>query len=106
MNIASLSSSMNQVGNSLLKASSTGNSLNSKAAAPQSFGQILGKKLDEVNSLQKNVDKLTENFLAGEPVEIHEMLIAAEKADIALRETVVVRDKMIEAYKQITNMQI
>ncbi len=105
MNIASLSSSMNQVENTLSKGSGAGNGLNSKSAAP-SFGHILGQKLEEVNLLQKSVDQLTENFLAGEPVEIHEMLIAAEKADVALRETVAVRDKMIEAYKQIANMQI
>lgn len=105
MNIASFSSSMNQVGNSLSKGSVAGNGLD-KPAPAQSFGQILGQKLEEVNSLQKNVDQLTETFLAGGPVEIHEMLIAAEKADIALRETVAVRDKLVEAYKQIANMQI
>jgi flagellar hook-basal body complex protein FliE len=105
VNISSLSSSLNQVNNSLAKSSVTGDGLENKPAG-QSFGEILGQKLEEVNSLQKNVDQLTDTFLAGGPVEIHEMLIAAEKADIALRQTVAVRDKVIDAYKQIANMQI
>ncbi len=106
MNIASFSTTMNQVGNSVSKGLSTGQGITGKPAAAQSFGDILGQKLEEVNSLQKNVDQLTETFLTGGPVEIHEMLIAAEKADIALRETIAVRDKLVEAYKQISNMQI
>ena len=105
MDVLSLSSSLNQVGNNLSKSSAAGNGLENKPTE-QSFGQILGQKLEEVNSLQKNVDQLTDTFLAGGPVEIHEMLIAAEKADIALRQTVAVRDKLIDAYKQIANMQI
>jgi flagellar hook-basal body complex protein FliE len=104
VNIASLSSSFNQVNNTLSSSSAIGNSSENKPA--KNFGEVLGQKLDEVNSLQKNVDQLTDNFLAGGPVEIHEMLIAAEKADIALRETIAVRDKVIDAYKQIANMQI
>lgn len=105
MNISDLSSSLNQVSNSISKSPFTSNGLENKLAE-QSFGQILGQKLEEVNSLQKNVDQLTDTFLAGGSVEIHEMLIAAEKADIALRQTVAVRDKVIDAYKQIANMQI
>lgn len=105
MNISSLSSSLNQVSNSLTNRSGTGNGLASNPAT-QSFGQIVSQKLEEANSLQQNADQLTESFLVGGPVEIHEMLIAAEKADIALRQTVAVRDKLIDAYKQIANMQI
>ncbi len=71
-----------------------------------SFSQIFSKKLEEVNSLQKGADQLTESFMLGEPVEIHTMLIAMEKADLAMRETLEIRNKLIEAYKEIQQMQI
>lgn len=71
-----------------------------------SFSQIVNQKLEEANSLQKEADKLTESFSAGEPVEIHQMLIAMEKADLALRQTVEIRNKVIEAYQEIERMQI
>jgi len=73
VNISSVSSSLNQVSNSLTNSSGTGNGLASKPAT-QSFGQIVSQKLEEAN--------------------------------IALRQTVAVRDKLIDAYKQIANMQI
>lgn len=83
--------------------SASGNSLNNKGT---SFSEIMNQKIEEANSLQKEADKLTEKFLVGEPVEIHQMLIAMEKADLALRETVEIRNKLIDAYKEIERMQI
>ena len=71
-----------------------------------SFSQIINQKLEEANELQKEADQLTESFMVGDPVEIHQMLIAMEKADLALRETVEIRNKLIEAYKEIERMQI
>ena len=71
-----------------------------------SFSQIINQEIEKANSLQKDADQLTESFLAGEPVEIHQMLIAMEKADLALRQTVEIRNKVIDAYKQIESMQI
>jgi flagellar hook-basal body complex protein FliE len=72
----------------------------------QSFSQIFNDTLEQVNSSQKAADQLTQTFLVGGPVDIQQMLIAAEKADLALRQTVEIRDKLIDAYKQIANMQI
>ena len=70
------------------------------------FSQIINQKIEEVNALQKEADQLTESFMVGEPVEIHQMLIAMEKADLALRETVEIRNKLVEAYKGLERIQI
>ncbi len=72
----------------------------------KSFSDLLQDKLTEVNTLQKQADKLTEDFLVGEPVEIHQLMLAMEKADLALREMVEIRNKLIEAYKEISHMQV
>jgi len=63
----------------------------------KSFSQLLQDKLSEMNSLQQEADKLTEKFLVGEPVEIHQLMLAMEKADLALRQTVEIRNKLIDA---------
>jgi|LSQX01.2.fsa_nt_gb flagellar hook-basal body complex protein FliE len=72
----------------------------------QSFGSMVQEKLEEVNTLQKEADRLTESFMSGEQVEVHQILIAMEKAELTLRETMEIRNKFIEAYKQVSNMQI
>jgi flagellar hook-basal body complex protein FliE len=71
-----------------------------------SFSDVFNKKLEEVNSAQKEADQLTENFMMGGPVEIHTMLIAMEKAELALRQTLEIRNKLVEAFKEIQHMQI
>lgn len=105
MNIASLSNSPlyfanTQAGGQAETGSSSG------AEGKLSFGDMLNQKIEEANSLQKQADQLTDSFLQGEPVEIHEMLIAMEKADLALREMTEIRNKLVEAYQNVERMQI
>ena len=72
----------------------------------QSFGDIIADALNEVNGLQVNADKLTQQYLAGETTDIAGVLIATEQANLALQLTVQVRNKIVEAYQEISRMQI
>lgn len=105
MNISSLNNSPLYFSNKIAGSESqTGNSSGTKGES--TFSQMVNQKVEEANSLQKDADQLTESFLEGGPVEIHQMLIAMEKADLALRETMEIRNKLVEAYKEIEKMQI
>lgn len=77
-----------------------------KPTEGNSFGKILGEQLKEVERLEKEADELTQNFLIGEIQDLHEVTIAAEKANLALQLTVQVRNKLLEAYQEISRMQI
>lgn len=70
------------------------------------FGKILDEQLKEVDRLEKEADELTQKFLIGEVQDLHEVTIAAEKANLALQLTVQVRNKLLEAYQEISRMQI
>lgn len=70
------------------------------------FGQILQQKLQEVNQLQLKSDELTQQFIAGEDIELHDVMLAAEQANLALQLTVQIRNKLLEAYQEISRMQI
>jgi flagellar hook-basal body complex protein FliE len=72
----------------------------------KSFGQYLKDALMEVNRLEKQADNLTKKLAAGEDVDIHDVMIATEKANIALQLTIQVRNKAVEAYNEIMRMQI
>lgn len=104
MNIASLNNPLYL--NNMVAANDAKTSNGSAPIGGSSFAQMVNQKIEEANSLQKEADQLTESFLVGEPVEIHQMLIAMEKADLALRETMEIRNKLLEAYKEIEKMQI
>lgn len=73
------------------------------------FSSILDSILNsvnETNTLQNQAEAAAIQFALGESENTHDLLIAQTKANTALQYTVAVRDKMIEAYQQIMQMQI
>ncbi len=75
----------------------------------EDFSSILDSMIgaiDETNNLQNNAESAEIQFALGQLENTHDLLIAQTKATVALQYTVAVRDKLIEAYKEIMNMQI
>jgi flagellar hook-basal body complex protein FliE len=70
-----------------------------------SFGDSLKQMLGEVSAASDTSRQVTESFLRGEPVEMHQVMAAAEEAGIAVEMLVEVRNKLIEAYRTLTNLQ-
>lgn len=70
------------------------------------FKDLLLDALNNVNMLERESDKMTEDFIAGRTDDIHSVLIAAEKASVSLQFITEVRNKVMEAYQEIMRMQI
>ena len=70
------------------------------------FGTFLAKAVNEVNQSQVDADNISEKFLAGEVDNIHQVTIAMENAKISLQLALQVRNKFVEAYQEISRMQI
>lgn len=73
------------------------------------FDAILTQAINlvtETNDYQNAAEAAEIQFALGESNSTHELLVAQEKANIALQYTVAIRDKVIEAYREIMNMQI
>lgn len=71
-----------------------------------SFADTLKSAINQVNDLQKASDKSMQNLATGRTDNVADVMIAAEKADIALRVMVQVRNKVIDAYNEIMKMQV
>lgn len=71
-----------------------------------SFGDVINDAINKVNDLQHESSKKTEDFITGVSDDIHSVIIAGSKADLALQMTLQVRNKVMDAYKEIMNMQI
>ncbi|WP_281887643.1 flagellar hook-basal body complex protein FliE [Paenibacillus sp. YYML68] len=78
----------------------------SASEVSEQFGQFLNKAMDNLNMQQAGVDRLNQQFIKGETSDIHQLMIASEKASLGLELTVQVRNKVIEAYQEIMRMQI
>jgi len=62
--------------------------------------------LDETNTLQKNAEQMSIDFALGKVDSVHDVMIAQEKATIALQYTVQLRDSVLDAYNEIMRMQV
>ncbi|WP_461829147.1 flagellar hook-basal body complex protein FliE [Aquifex sp.] len=59
-----------------------------------------------VDSEQKKSSELKKRVLEGEDVPLHEIVLQAEKAKVALNLLIEVRNKLLEAYNELMKMQI
>lgn len=71
-----------------------------------SFGELLSSQLEKVAQAQGKADAMTQQLVSGGNVELHEVLIATQEAKLMLEMTVQVRNKVVEAYKEMMTMQI
>ncbi|RYZ84859.1 MAG: flagellar hook-basal body complex protein FliE [Proteobacteria bacterium] len=74
--------------------------------AGASFAATLKGAIENVNQLQKTSDKAAQDLATGRTDNVADVMIATEKADIALRVMVQVRNKIIDAYQEIMKMQV
>lgn len=72
----------------------------------KSFMEFLNNALSEVNRLQLESESLNEAFAMGRNDNIHQVMIAAEKAEIALQFTLQIRNKILDAYQEIMRMPV
>ena len=69
-----------------------------------SFGQMLKGSLERVNQLQNEADTSIDNLANGSRTDIHQTMIAVEKADVSFELLMQIRNKLIAAYDKIMRM--
>lgn len=70
------------------------------------FKEIISDEINKVNNIQIHADKITEQFISGEVDDLHTVMIATEEARLSLELAVQIRNKVVESYKEINNMQL
>jgi flagellar hook-basal body complex protein FliE len=69
------------------------------------FGDLLKSAVTGVDALQQQASTAVTGMLEGGGVDIHDAMIAAQKADMAFELTLAVRNKAVAAYQQVMGMQ-
>ncbi len=84
----------------------TGGSSNRLWNKDESFGKIITDMLKDTNQQMLDADKAIEAFAAGKIENVHDVMIATEKASLSFQLTLQVRNKVIEAYQELMRMQV
>lgn len=69
------------------------------------FSDLLASSLEKVNELQSERSRQITAFASGENQNVHELMISLQKAGLAMNMTAAVRNKVMEAYKELSRMQ-
>ena len=75
-------------------------------AAESSFSTFLLEAVKGVNQLQHDAEIAVQHYTVGKSQNLHDTMMAMEKADISLRLLMQVRNKAVEAYQEIMRMQL
>lgn len=71
-----------------------------------SFGSILETGLQAVDQKVANADSLVRQFAVDDSVPVHQVTIALEEAKLSVELTMQVRARLVEAYRDLMNMQL
>lgn len=72
----------------------------------QSFSDFLMNSVKDVNDLQMKANDSIQKLATGDKTNLHETMLAVEKADIAFKAMNQIRHKVIDAYKEVMRMQV
>lgn len=71
------------------------------------FGDVMSQAVNKVNEIQSTSSTLAESYIRGDRnVDISEVMIASQKASVAFSAMTQVRNKLVDAYKDIMNMPV
>ncbi|PUB85629.1 MAG: flagellar hook-basal body complex protein FliE [gamma proteobacterium symbiont of Ctena orbiculata] len=91
----------------VMAAQATNNSSQASESGGADFGELLKQSIDHVNSAQQEASALRTAFESGEgDMDLAQVMIAAQKSSLSFEAMVQVRNKLVEAYKDVMNMPI
>jgi flagellar hook-basal body complex protein FliE len=71
-----------------------------------SFSDLLSQAMGKIDDLNAESDRLTIDTALGRPVELHQVMLAATKAQLAMELFIEVRNRLIESYQEISRMPV
>ena len=77
-----------------------------QGTAVRPFSQVLKEALAQVNQLQLEAQAQAEALARGDVQDMHQVTLAVERAQLALELTVAVRNRLLEAYQEISRIPV
>ena len=76
------------------------------ANAVGGFGQALTNAISSLSDSQNAADDASVRMAAGDPIDLHEVMLARETANLHFQLAVQVRNKLVEAYQDVMRVQV
>jgi flagellar hook-basal body complex protein FliE len=70
------------------------------------FADLLQQSVERLDALENHAEAQVQRLLLGEDVELHQVVLAGERAGLALELAMSVRNKVVDAYQEVMRMQV
>ena len=78
-----------------------------QATEPGNFATLLKASIDQVSGMQQQAAAKARDFELGTPnVDLHDVMVSLQKANVSFQQMVQVRNRLVSAYHDIMNMQV
>ncbi|WKZ31870.1 MAG: flagellar hook-basal body complex protein FliE [Thermodesulfobacteriota bacterium] len=77
-----------------------------EAASGTGFSDVLKQSIESVNKLQSDADQAIQGLASGQVNNIHDTMIAIEKASLSFNLMLQVRNKLVHAYEEVMRTQV
>lgn len=74
-------------------------------ADPSPFGELLKSSIENITQLEGQANAAVNGLMTGSGIDVHQAMIAAEKASMAFELALAVRNKAIQSYQSVMSMQ-
>lgn len=101
-----MNSAVNPLGEKGLSSLTRTVSVGEKTETGETFGGTLKRFIEDVNSLQTQMDTKIDKLATGEITDVHEVMIAVEEANTAMEFMLEIRNKIVEAYQEVMRMPV
>jgi flagellar hook-basal body complex protein FliE len=79
---------------------------NAATATGKDFGDLFNEAVGRVEQYRVNAETSANGFMSGETEELHQVILAGQRAEIAFETFLQVRNKVVQAYQEIMRMQM
>lgn len=100
-----LGSSLGSIVGALGSLQSGGSATDTTSTAGVPFAGVMKAMVDQTTSLDQQAAQAVTGVMNGQGVELHDAMIATQKADMSFELALQVRNKAVGAYQQMMNMQ-
>jgi len=77
-----------------------------RGSGGEGFSDMLEGLIKNADQAQKQSDQLVESLASGEPTDVHHVVLAMSQADLSFRTLLEVRNRLVEAYREIQRMPV
>lgn len=84
----------------------TTKSVSTGVSKPNDLGKTFDQVLNSLNESQQNADSLITQLASGQDVDVADVMIATTENDVNFRVAMAIRDRLVDAYREIMRMSV